>query len=781
MSEAISKGRPAGSERGGSLMAVAGLAAVTLALFGEFLFGAGNAFPSHGMGDTGRYYVPARGFAVEQLLQGNLPLWNPHTFSGTPFVGVFQSSVLYPLNIIYLALPLPKAISLEFAMHLFLLGFFVYSWLRGRGLHALAAFFSAVSVMLSGSCFLRVLAGALSVIDTLVWVPLLLLCIDRLAERASLGWTLAGVAATSMMILAGHPPTLFMAAVAAGLYCVPVLLGSHQRLRLAGRLACLAVIPVFISAIQLWTGLQVAAEGTRNAGMSYAFATSYSFPPESLLTLLVPGFFGDGVFTYVGRWFYWDASAYIGLISFIFAVYGAMAGRGELRKRALVLAMILAVLSLGRYTPLYELLYHAVPGFSYIRAPSKFMFFTTLFTSALTAIGIDRLLRERSEARRAAALAIVIATLLSLLGLWVWLSSSNNTSLASPTRLLASLEGFQRMQPARLSRWNATLQRGLITSVMLAAGMAGLLWLARSRRWALRLVVAVGVMELLVFAYANRGAQRVEILRHRLPVLVETYERAGTNRVLEARRGTNVAMRTGGYNLWGYDPITLVRYEEFIAFTQGREVAAMNNIGGKPPNRVHPLLAMLRLEFRVKISAEVDEHPRPLPRFLLLGKHRVLSNRETIFAAMLDPGFDARRNVILEQEPDPLPAGTASRGRIELLDESTDHLSLEVELDAPAILLITDAFSPGWRAVALDGSVQSEYQVLPANYVLRAVPLMAGRHRLRLLYSPLAYRAGAWSTGVSCFALLMATAYWCLQRRRRASTSPCPSRSIVRR
>jgi hypothetical protein len=139
---------------------------------------------------------------------------------------------------------------------------------------------------------------------------------------------------------------------------------------------------------------------------------------------------------------------------------------------------------------------------------------------------------------------------------------------------------------------------------------------------------------------------------------------------------------------------------------------------------------------------------------------------------MTEPGFDPRRVVILEQEPDPPPARTSSRGRIELLDESTDHLSLEVELDAPAILLVTDAFESGWRAVALDGSVQSEYQVLPANYVLRAVPLMAGRHRLRLLYSPLAYRAGAWSTGVSCVALLMAGAYWCLQRRSSASTSP---------
>jgi hypothetical protein len=490
---------------------------------------------------------------------------------------------------------------------------------------------------------------------------------------------------------------------------------------------------------------------------------------------LVPGFFGEGAASYVGRWFYWDASAYIGLISFLFAVYGAMAGRGALRRRALVLAMLLAVLSLGRYTPLYQLLYHAVPGFSYMRAPSKFMFFATLFTSALTAIGIDRLLAERSEARRAAALAIAVAILLSLLGLWVWLSSMDGTSLASPTRLLASLAGFRPLQPESLVRWNAILLRGLIISAALAAGMAGLLWIARGRRWALWLLIAIGVTELLVFASGNHGTSRPEVLRRRQPNLVETYERAGKNRVLEVRRATNVALETGGYNLWGYDPITLARYTEFIAFTQGREVAAMDNVRGGQPDRFHPLLAMLRVEFQVGLSGEVEKHPHPLPRFLLVGRHRVLRHPDAIFAAMVEPGFDPRRSVILEQEPDPLPAGTESRGRIELLDESTDHLSLEVELDAPAILVITDAYSLGWRAVALDGSVQSEYQVLPANYVLRGVPLMAGRHRLRLLYSPLAYRAGAWASGISCFALLLAAAYWYLQRRRNPGTSPQPS------
>src|SRR4028118_2353358 len=45
----------------------------------------------------GQYY-PWRFFAAQQLSQGLIPLWNPHQFSGTPFVANGQSAVFYPLG-----------------------------------------------------------------------------------------------------------------------------------------------------------------------------------------------------------------------------------------------------------------------------------------------------------------------------------------------------------------------------------------------------------------------------------------------------------------------------------------------------------------------------------------------------------------------------------------------------------------------------------------------------------------------------------------------------------
>ena len=70
-------------------------------------------------------------------------------------------------------------------------------------------------------------------------------------------------------------------------------------------------------------------------------------------------------------------------------------------------------------------------------------------------------------------------------------------------------------------------------------------------------------------------------------------------------------------------------------------------------------------------------------------------------------------------------------------------MEIEAELAQPAVLLVTDVWTPSWRAVALDPGDQRRYEVMPANYVLRAVPLDRGRHRLRLEYAPGAFRIGA--------------------------------------
>ena len=142
---------------------------------------------------------------------------------------------------------------------------------------------------------------------------------------------------------------------------------------------------------------------------------------------------------------------------------------------------------------------------------------------------------------------------------------------------------------------------------------------------------------------------------------------------------------------------------------------------------------------------------------------------------LLDPAFDPRRVVLLETapEPPPAPAGGAP-GQVHLLASDTDHLDLEVDTPGAAVLLVTDSFARGWRAVAMGPAPQPRYEVLPANVALRAVPLAAGHHRLRLEYAPGGFRAGR---VISLVALLgwLAAAVAMRGGSRRPETRPRPA------
>ena len=164
--------------------------------------------------------------------------------------------------------------------------------------------------------------------------------------------------------------------------------------------------------------------------------------------------------------------------------------------------------------------------------------------------------------------------------------------------------------------------------------------------------------------------------------------------------------------------------------------------------------------------AEVD--PNPLPQALLVQEYAVIPERDARLAAMRAPTFNPRDTVILEEEPNPRPDLTETRGRVAVVDESTDHLTIEADLPGAAILLVTDAYAPGWRAWTLGDGPQERYEVMPANHTLRAIPLAAGRHRLHIEYLPWGYRVGRWVSIVSVLAFAGAV----MAYRRRHRTPP---------
>jgi hypothetical protein len=718
------------------------LAALTLAIFSGVLLARPDEVLSDPQMDLNLFFVHWRYFGFHELKLGNLALWNPHYLGGAPFFGNFQSALLYPLNFPYLLLPLGPAINWTIALNMFLGGVFTFYWVRHRGLHSLACLLSAVMFMFCGPHFLQVHAGHLPNLCTLIWAPLLFLAIDLVVDRPSLGPCLLGMFAAGMSVLAGHPQFVFYLGVAAGIYSLLNIVQARSRGKVILGLGAMALGGVALSAVQLFTGLQEGAETMRSTGMSYEFASSYSFPPENFLTLLAPWFFGDMKNDYYwGRWFLTETSLFVSVMGLVLAVYGMARGRPVTRRFSITLLVLMLVLAMGGYTPLFHLLFNYVPGFNVFRGMDKFLWLAALLLSMLAGIGMDQLLRQQAVPRWLVVGAAGAGLVLCLLAFWPAHSAGWGRMIKEmhPQGTVTLPDGYDKdplfiLRSESQASWS--LERGGLSLFLAAALLA---WIKWRRSLACGAMLLMSVIELADFARTSLVTFRISAP---YPPAVADFlaQHPGDYRI---RYGNpNGALTTGALDVSGDDPAGPARYLRFLYSSAGvdYDLAQRAKVVENPNTDV---LRMVRLRYLFSDDGKSRmELAGGLPQLLLVDRFRLLTNYHGIFSTLTNADFKMDQEVILESRPDPLPQPAREKGTVRLLESSTDYLQIEAEVGAPALLLITDAYARGWRALALPGSAQARYEVMPANYCLRVIPLAAGRHLLRVEYSPSGYRLG---------------------------------------
>jgi hypothetical protein len=250
--------------------------------------------------------------------------------------------------------------------------------------------------------------------------------------------------------------------------------------------------------------------------------------------------------------------------------------------------------------------------------------------------------------------------------------------------------------------------------------------------------------------------------------LARAAQRMGPDpRVLSPGYAPYLAMAAGLDDIWGEDPMILGRYARLLARTQGTDPDAM--LITPVLRTMSPLFGMLRLRFVVQVTPgrmSVGPTNLPeLPRATLMNDWKVLPT-DQVLAALMDPAFEPARTVLLESDPGLAPAPASERGTVSVTTISTDEIEIRADAPAPAVLLVTDTYSAGWTATALAGSSQGSYRIMPANYALRAIPLTAGTHQIRLAYRPRAFAIGAWISLFSLVVLAVLAARSWLESRR---------------
>ncbi len=735
------------------------LLGLTLIMFGDVLFGPKSVVLSYSGLDLSLFFGYWREFGFNQLRQGHLALWNPHIFSGVPYLGEFQSALFYPINIIYLIFPISRAINWDITIHTFLVGYFTYLWNVHRMGHVLSSLLAAILLMFSGAFFLHIFPGHLNHLAGMAWVPLIFLSIDGFVESKMWKWCFLGIFSISMQILAGFPQHVFYTAIAAIIYYGLVISKTGWKLKFLIGFFIIYLGASALSAVQLLVGFDVAGESARSGGVSYDFASMFSFPPENFITLLAPGFFGNNyTMNYWGRWYCWEMIFFVSVTGLILAVYGAVFSSRESHRFSTTMLGILLILAMGKYTPIYKILFNWFPGYNLLRGSSKFLFVATLFLTNLSGSGLHHLFQRKQVEKKVIIAVVILSILIGMSGLVLrilmtypsinfWPKVMHAITLTKETYL----EPMAYVNVNFLERTEMNASNGLLISAGICLLVAVLFYCVKYSIKTIYLIFLLALVEIFSFARGIRpsfdyNSTRLLAIKNYLSM------HPGDYRILN-QLNPNSAIVTGGQDLWGYAPSVSRRYAEFMTYTQGYNPDyAMEYL---TLTRIPPIYKMLRFRFLFSTdtsSAHAIEIKGVMPRCVLIRQYQVIPYRNKIFAAMDNPAFDPQQEVILERTPNPAPEGSNEMGTVKITDTTTDSLTVEADLPSPAILLITDSYSKGWRASAFPDSVQKKYELMPANYILRAIPLEGGHHHIQIEYLPLAFQVGKW---ISIFSLIV--------------------------
>ncbi len=741
------------------------LGVAVLVLFARALF-SGDTLVSTPDGDLANQFYAWRDFGFSELRKGHLALWNPYIYCGAPFFAGFQSALLYPPNWLFLFLPLVFALNFSIALHVFLAGFFTYLWLAANRLSFLAALFGAFVFMFGGAYFSHVTPGHLPNLCTMAWIPLVFLCVEGLLKSPGLIEALVGMGVLSLQLLSGHAQYFIYTLFLAGLYALALEIRNPEK-RWSKALYGLSMLlgALAVTSIQWLAGLEAKGENLRVSAGSPEAQRFFSLNPLDSLTVLASGLGGKETrfFCWSGSRIWWESCLYIGITAFLLAIYGLTRSESPKGKKGVLLglALLSLLLAFGFYTPLYPLLNECVPFFDSFRGTFKFGIFFQLAFAFLAAGGLQCWFSATREKKWPAFLAFG----LSAVFLAATFSVFQGSSLDGLSSLLSwnDSEALSPQSPQFLLQIDAARIVNLAGASLLFLAF-GLLWSWTSLGAVRKIALAfLGMANLWAFAGANLPTFDAQQMKSREAEIQKALSpQLGDGRIYWTSHDDR-ALSLGLPDIWGDDPLLPRRYNYFMTYTGN----PLNPSFAPDTQKLTLTLSKIRL---VRLGYLLDTkseglHITPLPysrlpRAFLAGRWKQVGSAQEAMENISRPDFDPGAEVLLEESPVILPEENVAQGQVTLQDRTTDEVEIHVQTEKPQILMMTDNYSRGWKAVAYPDSVQQKYKVMPGDYFSRAIPLSSGNHHFLLKYNPAAFEVGKWISLASLLAYLLAWVWW---------------------
>ncbi|SCZ68211.1 hypothetical protein SAMN04488118_107198 [Epibacterium ulvae] len=688
--------------------------------------------------DAKNHFYPMIRFVAEAWHSGADFGWSPHHYGGFPMIADPQSAIWTPtfwIPTFISATPSMHLVDAIHLLHLLVGAFAIFGFGKISAWRWEASLIAALIYMMAGPSSLRLEHMLMTV--SYMWLAVALWRLKAVLVHGGAWRGIAfGIALALLLIDRNH--VAYLGAWLLFIYWLAAVFSDfkqprpnalrrvHLPITIGGILALVLIAVPVILLLQL-------ANDSNRPEFSYLQASWQSLHPAALFSFVLPEYFGslrlDGGKHWGPPSTIWGEKGlkihrgmlhmYCGMVPLVAIIWFGILKRQLLRGEArfFTIACLICVLyALGRYTPVFRVLYDAIPGVDLFRRPADALFIFGFSLALLTGALVQQGLAMRPYSRSLWLTSTVILALIALFAAMFRLAYSLDrladfaNSLIVPTAVVAG----SILAMALTKRSGKQRQLALIALVGIVA--ADLVYHSSNTRINARPSEAYQVLE---------RAEEHPIFAHMLPLLDKTdplgipwrTEIIGLGPVVQ-----NLPQIIHSQGLLGYNPLRLSGFEQHIAPDMQNNASLKRNFGDRMTGYSSPLANQLGLRYVISGAPLHQIDPAyDSDHFTLIGTAKYKWR-----TAYFYENTRALPRVAVVSD-----TGTSLDREISVLAYENTHIALQVKAGAAGTLVLRDFHYPGWSATVNGQKVQVSKQ----DDLFRAIPLPAGSSRVEFQFN----------------------------------------------
>jgi uncharacterized membrane protein YfhO len=723
--------------------------------------------------DVVRQLYPWRDLAIQLIKKGEVPWWNPYTFSGNPLLANVQSAPFYPLNFLYWITSHKNAWVLQVLLQPILTFTFMWLFSRELKLSKSAAFIASIAFAFCG--YMVIFWQLNTVGQAALWLPLVLWGIERLRKTKKLLYSIPIVFGQTASLLAGHLQTsLYVFAVSIAYFFLESKAQWKKNQTLIARFLLAVALSFIIALPQLLPAIRFIPLTARGTQIDKEIFNHFILPVRQLITFFAHDYYGNPAADNFWGIDYGEFMGFFGVVALFFAAIAVSNKKTEKEKIFVVIALTALLFALP--TPLPHLLRILKIPILSNSAPSRTLFIVQFCGSLLAGFGVDKWLKHKKTKIK------FTVFLFTAVFLAAW--------------LLAAIGFNKALDPGQAANWKVTLRNlilptavFIVTATLLATGniinftkklrsynlparldsakRAGKVGL-KVRKLSLIVILSIALVEYSYFANKFQTFSESRFFFPETPIyeFLSAKSETSPDRFFgdyTASVTSNSWMPYQVYGVEGYDSLYIKRFGELLAASEDgilpesvprSDANLIKNQDDTKRRRLQDLMGVkyiLDKNDNPQSDWEPDPHRFPperyqllwqqgkfkvyentqsLPRAFLASEYTVETDSQTILNLIFNPDFNLARNIIFEKEI--TSELTPSQGKVKFIKYTPNTVELKVETQTTQLLFLSDVYYPDWIATV----DEKEVEIYRANYAFRAIVVPPGIHAVEFSYKP---------------------------------------------